>query len=208
MEIDSFARGIPISKALDPDTLLVYEMNGEPLPTEHGGPLRALVPGFYAMDSVKWLRTVTVSRTPFSGFYQTRRYYESKRTQNGGVINNPLHTMLVKSQIARPIRGATLRPGSIQIAGAAWSGAAEIERVSVSTDGGNHWIPAVLGPEHSRYAWRLWSHELTARAPGQYELAVRAADSAGNEQPLHQDPSILTPYENNWVDRRGIEINR
>jgi DMSO/TMAO reductase YedYZ molybdopterin-dependent catalytic subunit len=205
LKIDAYARGIPINKALDPNTLLAWKMNGEALPPAHGGPVRAIVPGWYGMDSVKWLKQIVVSREPFSGFYQTRRYYEMRRAGNG-VVRAEIEALRVKSQIARPVRGEILHIEPVSLTGAAWSGEAEIESVRLSFDGGRTWNEAKLGAEHAPFAWRLWSYDWTPPAKGRYELAVIARDTRGREQPLERDPHILTPYADNAVERRVLEV--
>jgi DMSO/TMAO reductase YedYZ molybdopterin-dependent catalytic subunit len=205
IRIDAYARSIPVAKAMDGDTLLAYRMNGEPLPAPHGGPLRAVVPGWYGMDSVKWLKRISVVGEPFKGFYQSERYYEARRGASG-VERGPLGPMRVKSQIARPLRRVPLKVEPTTIFGAAWSGAAEVERVLLSFDGGRSWREARLGAERAPYAWRLWSYEWTPPALGHYEIIARARDLGGREQPFVRDPLILTPYANNWVDRRSIDV--
>jgi DMSO/TMAO reductase YedYZ molybdopterin-dependent catalytic subunit len=205
VHIDAYARSIPMSKALHPDTLLAYRMNGEPLPAEHGGPLRAIVPGYYGMDSVKWLKKIEVVRHPFTGFYQESRYYEAQRA-NGATERQPLGAVRLKSQIARPIRGEVLARGPITVVGAAWCGDAEIAAVELSFDSGHAWKPATLAKQRAPYAWRLWSFEWTPDRSGQYEIMARARDERGRLQPLERDPRIVTPYANNWVDRRTVEI--
>lgn len=203
--VDAYARSIPLAKGLDPNTLIVHRMNGEVLPTTHGGPVRVIVPGWYGMDSVKWLKQIMVSSEEFKGFYQTERYYEGRRI-GGRIERRPLGPVRVKSQIARPIRGQVFGPGKVSISGAAWVGDGEITRVEVSADGGRTWTEARLGPERATYAWRLWSHGWTPGGPGVYELLARARDSIGNEQPFDRDPAIVTPYANNWLDRRTVQI--
>jgi len=205
IQIDSFARGIPLAKALDPATLLAYRMNGESLPAEHGGPLRAIVPGWYGMDSVKWLKRIVVGRDRFAGFYQTRRYYEARKNA-GAVEQGPLHAMRVKSQISRPLRGEVLRGRPIKVQGSAW-GEAEIARVELSFDGGGAWVIARLSPESAPNAWRLWSYDWNPARDGSYEIMVRARDTSGNEQPLERDPRVVTPYANNWVERRSVQVS-
>jgi DMSO/TMAO reductase YedYZ molybdopterin-dependent catalytic subunit len=205
IEVDAYARSIPISKAMEASTLLVFKMNGEPLPAIHGGPLRALVAGWYGMDSVKWLKQITVARQPFAGFYQSRRYYEARRTGDT-TTRGPLGAMRVKSQIARPINDAQLSLAPTKIVGAAWCGDAEIARVEVTTDGGRTWQAAEPGRDHATQAWRLWSYEWQPAAAGRYVIAARAYDARGRAQPAERDPQIITPYANNWIDRRVVEI--
>lgn len=205
IRIDSFARSIPLEKALDLNTLLVYRMNGEPLPAAHGGPLRAVVPGSYGMDSVKWLNRIVVTREPFKGFYQINRYYEERRV-NGVLERRPLGPVRLKSQFARPIQNEVLRRGSVAVAGAAWCGDAEIAAVELSFDGGRRWKPARLADERAPFAWKLWSYEWKPDRMGRYEIIARARDERGRAQPLEREPKIVTPYANNWVDRRTVEV--
>jgi DMSO/TMAO reductase YedYZ molybdopterin-dependent catalytic subunit len=204
IHLDAYARSIPISKAMDSNTLLAYRMNGEPLPDVHGGPLRAIVPGWYGMDSVKWLRQIVVTREPFRGWYQLNRYYEERRA-SGRVERRSLGPVRVKSQIAQPLRDQVIT-GPVTIAGAAWCGDAEIKRVMLSFDGGKSWTETRLGGDRERYAWKLWSYEWTPAKEGRCEIIARAIDSLDREQPLVRDPSILTPYANNWSDRRTVEV--
>jgi DMSO/TMAO reductase YedYZ molybdopterin-dependent catalytic subunit len=204
-QVGSFARSLPLAKALDGNTLLAYKMNGEPLPNVHGGPIRAIVPGWYGMDSVKWIIQITVAREPFKGFYQAERYYEARRT-GAGVERFPLGAMRLKSQIARPINEEVLPLKATTIAGAAWSGDAEIARVELSFDGGRTWKEAKLARERAPFAWRLWSFDWTPPATGSYEIIARAHDARGRAQPFDRDPAIVTPYANNWVDRRTVEV--
>jgi DMSO/TMAO reductase YedYZ molybdopterin-dependent catalytic subunit len=205
ISIDAYARSIPLAKALDSNTIVAYRMNGEVLPETHGGPLRAIVPGWYAMDSVKWVNRIIVSREPFKGFYQTDRYYEARRV-NGATQRGPLGPMRLKSQFARPIQGEVLSAKPVAIAGAAWCGDAEIAAVDLSFDGGRSWTPARLADERARFAWRMWSYEWTPARAGRYEIIARARDERGRVQPLVPDPQIITPYANNRADRRAVEI--
>jgi DMSO/TMAO reductase YedYZ molybdopterin-dependent catalytic subunit len=200
----AFARGIPLAKALDPSTILATRMNGVPLPAEHGGPLRAVVPGYYGMDSVKWIKEILVSREPFKGFYQTSRYYETRKV-DWRLRTEALHRMRIKSQIARPGRDQFLTVGPTKIVGAAWSGESRIRGVKVSVDGGATWRQASLGPDDETSAWRLWSFDWSP-SRGRYELVPLATDSGGDEQPLSRDPQIITPYANNWADRRVVTV--
>ncbi|MGA9774263.1 MAG: sulfite oxidase [Blastocatellia bacterium] len=204
-QVGSFARSLPLAKALDANTLLVYRMNGEPLPQDHGGPLRAIVPGWYGMDCVKWIKQITLVREPFKGFYQAERYYEARRTA-AGVERFPLGAMRLKSQIARPVNEAVLPLKTTTITGAAWSGSAEVAGVELSFDGGRTWKEAKLSDERAPFAWRLWSFDWTPTAKGAYEIIARARDARGLTQPFERDPAIVTPYANNWVDRRTVEV--
>jgi DMSO/TMAO reductase YedYZ molybdopterin-dependent catalytic subunit len=191
-----FARSIPLEKARR-DVLLAYKMNGEDLPPEHGFPMRAIVPGWYAMASVKWLQRIIVIDRPFSGYYQTIDYSYWHRTeyahwQRGEEIAElkPLTEMQVKAEIARPAEGETVPANrSVRVCGAAWACDAEITKVELSTDGGATWNAAKLLGESDSNAWRLWEFNWqTSSQPGKQTLMSRATDSLGRTQPVLRDP--------------------
>src|SRR2546421_829005 len=154
----SFCRSLPINKARA-DVLLAYEMNGEKLSVTHGFPLRAIVPGWYAMASVKWLRRIIVTDKPFNGFYQSLDYSYWDRS---GALPTlaPLREQQVKAEIAQPETGATVpRNSTVRVHGAAWSGEAEITKVEISLDGGATWRLAHLSGQPVKNAWRLWEYD-------------------------------------------------
>ena len=191
-----FARSIPLEKARR-DVLLAYKMNGEDLLPEHGFPLRAIVPGWYAMASVKWLQRIIVTDRPFTGYYQTIDYAYWQRTdyghwQRGEEIAEltPLTEMQVKAEIARPAEGETLPANmNVRVCGAAWACDAEIAKVELSTDDGATWNDAKLVGESNSNAWRLWEFNWqTPSQSGKQTLMARATDSKGRTQPVHRDP--------------------
>ena len=112
----------------------------------------------------------------------------------------------MKSQIARPINNETIKAGLTRIVGAAWCGDSEIARVELSFDGGRTWKEAKLGDDRAPFAWRLWSFDWDAEA-GAHEIIARVRDTRGRVQPLERDPSIITPYANNWADRRKVIVS-
>ena len=177
-----YLRSLPMDVATHPNTLLVYEMNGNELPPEHGSPLRLVVPGWYGMASVKWLRRVTVTAAAFSGYFQTYKYVIDDGL---GGVSEPLSRMGVKSLICAPHDGEALAVGAAAcVNGMAWSGAERIARVEVSADGGESWSAAeIVGPSE-RYAWQAWRFAWTPSAPGEYAIMSRAVDAAGNAQPM------------------------
>jgi len=184
----TFARSIPLEKA-QRDVLLAHKMNGEDLPAEHGFPVRAIVPGWYAMASIKWLQRIIVTRRPFTGYYQTFDYAYWKR--GAGVAElTPLAELQIKAEIARPTRGEIVPANSlVRVHGAAWTSDAEITKVELSTDGGATWKEATLLGESNPNAWRLWEYAWqTPAQPGKQTLIARAADSAGRTQPVDRDP--------------------
>jgi DMSO/TMAO reductase YedYZ molybdopterin-dependent catalytic subunit len=179
----SFCRSLPLAKAQS-DVLLAYEMNGEKLPAAHGFPLRAIVPGWYAMASVKWLRRIIVTSKPFNGFYQSLDYTYWDRS---GALPTlaPLAEQQVKAEIARPEIGEVVPANSsYRVHGAAWSGEADVTKVEVSFDSGGSWTEAKLLGEPVKNAWRLWEYEWRTPAdPGRCKLVARAMDSRGRVQP-------------------------
>ena len=208
-----FARSIPLEKARR-DVLLAYKMNGDDLPPEHGFPLRAIVPGWYAMASVKWLQRIIVIDRPFTGYYQTIDYAYWKKTdygywQRGEEIAEltPLSEMQVKAEIARPEQGETVPvKTNVRVSGAAWACDAEIAKVELSTDGGATWNDAKLLGAPNCNAWRLWEFNWqTPSQPGKQTLIARATDSLGRTQPLHRDPARET-YMINHLLRIEIEV--
>jgi DMSO/TMAO reductase YedYZ molybdopterin-dependent catalytic subunit len=178
----SYCRSVPLAKAMS-DVLLAYEMNGEPLSASHGFPLRAIVPGWYAMASVKWLRRIIVTDKPFNGFYQSLDYTYWDRSGTLPTLA-PITDLQTKAEIARPENGETIPANSTyRIHGAAWSGTGEITRVEVSFDSGNSWQDAKLLGEPVKNSWRLWEYEWrTPAEAGRHALMARATDSTGVTQ--------------------------
>jgi sulfite oxidase len=175
----TFARALPIDKALDPDTLLAWEMNGEPLPLAHGAPVRAVVPGWYATDSVKWLTRITVLDRPFTGPFEAIDYRLSPPPDTG---DSRLTALAVHSLITSVADRERIREGAHVVRGIAWGGEGGIAQVDVSV-GGSAWQPAALTPARGRYGRTHWSFTWPARS-GLRTLAVRATDGRGDTQPL------------------------
>lgn len=176
----NFARSIPLAKAND--VLLAYRMNGAELPPQHGFPLRAIVPGWYAVASIKWLTRIVVTNRAFAGYYQTLDYGFWK----DGELT-PISELQTKAQIARPVNGETVPANSdVRVFGAAWT-CGEIARVEVSTDGARSWNNTELLGESIPNAWRLWECYWRTPACGTVQLIARAFDSRGKTQPLERD---------------------
>jgi DMSO/TMAO reductase YedYZ molybdopterin-dependent catalytic subunit len=187
----SFARSIPVKLAQEGDVLLAHRMNGAPLTRAHGFPLRAVVPGWYGMASVKWLTRVVVTDRPFQGYWQTLTYSYFERV-GGQPVMTPVTEIQVKSAVARPGQDEVVAAGRpYRVAGAAWAGTAAVTKVEVSTDGGKTWAEARLEGEARPYAWRLWEYEWRVPAtPGRAVLMARATDSKGRTQPMRRDPDL------------------
>ena len=183
----NFARSVPLEKARD--VLLAYKMNDVDLPVENGFPVRAIVPGWYAVASIKWLQRIIVTDRPFNGYYQTLDYsFWTRRGDNAELI--PLSEMQTKSEIVQPREGEAVPSNSIvRVQGAAWTGDGEIARVEFSADGGKTWNEAKLLGESKPTAWRLWEFNWKTPAhSGKATLIARATDSKGRTQPVERDP--------------------
>lgn len=204
-----YARSMPLKKANE-DVLLAFKMNGEELTPAHGWPLRAIVPGWYGMASVKWLTRIIASAQPFNGYYQTIDYATWARGPGGPTLV-PIAELQVKAQIARPGVADTVPAGqTYQVQGAAWTFETEIKKVEISTNGGETWYDTQLLGEPVRNAWRLWAYDWKVPTkPGKTTLLVRATDSEGRTQPTERDQdrrsyivNHLLPIE---VDVRGTK---
>jgi len=187
----NYERSLPLEEALREDVILAYEMNGQPLPPQHGFPLRLIVPEWYGMTSVKWLKSITAISEPFEGVQQaiTYRYRNSDEDPGKPVSRKYPHALMVPPGIpaGNLPRTRHIRAGQVRVEGHAWSGFGAVERVEFSADGGHLWEDAELGEPLGPHAWRPWSYEWEATEAGEYELCVRATDSAGNTQPLDSD---------------------
>jgi DMSO/TMAO reductase YedYZ molybdopterin-dependent catalytic subunit len=183
-----FTRSVPLAKARE-DVLLAYKMNDVDLPPEHGFPLRSIVPGWYAMASIKWLQRVIVTDRPFSGYYQTLDYAFWKRRGDIAELA-PLTEMQIKAEIAKPAQGETVPSDSnVRVHGAAWTSDGEITKVELSTDGGANWNEVILIDKPIPNAWRRWEHQWrTPSVAGKQTLIARATDSRGRTQPVQRDP--------------------
>ena len=201
----AYERSVPVEKAMHPDTLLAYEMNGEPLPPIHGFPLRLVVPGWYGMTSIKWLVGIHVLDHEFKGFYQMERYM----TVNGPGAETyyTYHTkMKVKSIITSPTPEEFIPMGACLVSGAAWSGEEEVVRVEVSADGGKTWSEASLKPR-TDYSWYRWEYTWQTPAPGQYILMSRATNDKGVTQPMDfPNKWDGIGYGNNMVFEHPVEV--
>jgi DMSO/TMAO reductase YedYZ molybdopterin-dependent catalytic subunit len=191
-----YSRSIPLEKALHPDTILAHGMNGSPLPPEHGHPLRAIIPGWYGMDSVKWLVQIEALTRPDTSYFMTQAYI-ARRLETIGSAQRPVTRMQVKSQIARPLNGELIALGPYAVRGAAWAGENDVAKVEVSTDGGGTWAAASLGTEARPYSWKLWEYHWHPRTPGLHTLLARASDNHGRTQPNSPDSLRLDAYEQN-----------
>jgi DMSO/TMAO reductase YedYZ molybdopterin-dependent catalytic subunit len=183
----AFERSLPLAKALAPDTLLAFRMNGEWLEPNRGFPVRLFVPGWYGVASVKWLQRIDVIDRPFRGYFQSKKYTVQRRTGEGveTVVVGP---MAVKSEFVRPRTGDVLGPGRHRLFGVAWAGEEAVARVEISTDGGSSWADADLVGPQAPYSWSLWEYLWEVAEAGPYTLFARATSSGGRVQPMAPEP--------------------
>jgi hypothetical protein len=210
-KMPEFRRSIPVKKALSPETLLAYEMNGETLPVSHGFPVRLIVPGWAGDSWIKWVSRIEALDREYDGFFMKSAYRHPGRPVVPGMpvdpaAMHPVTSLRVKSVIAGPLEGSRLRLGPVKISGAAWSGDGRaVTAIEVSTDAGRTWRPARFGPERSRYGWRLWQFDWAPPGPAYYTIMARASDGGGDRQPFAQEwnPS---GYLWNVVHQVGVEV--
>ena len=183
-----YQRGLPLADALSDDVLLAYEMNGSPLPPQHGHPVRLVVPGWYGMAHVKWLREITVLDKSFTGFQNAVAYrVRQDKDEDGEAVSRiaPRALLVPPGFPDFMSRQRIVRPGDVLVTGRAWSGHAPVAQVEVSTDAGATWSEAKLdgnADPAGRWAWRGWTFQWSA-AEGHHVLTARATDANGNTQP-------------------------
>ncbi len=201
----TFARSMSIDDAMNPANLLCYEMNGSPLPAANGFPVRLIVPGWFGICNVKWLRRIELRDTRYLGRFMGRDYVTVREVERDGkktVTETSVGRMLLKSAPAK----VTSQDGSLRIDGMAW-GPTPIAAVEVKIDNGP-WMKATLEDSKSDFAWRPW-HLDWSPSPGEHTVTSRATDTAGNIQPAMDDASIATKktyWESNGQITRHIRI--
>jgi sulfite oxidase len=187
----SYAMSIPIEKAMDGSTLLAYAMNGEPLEPLHGFPVRAIVPGWYGMASVKWITRIQLLDREFDGFFRTGSYVFIAEGDDPHQPKTPVTSQRVKSLVTWPREDAHLPPGRHVVRGVAWAGEGTVDKVYVSTDAIDasdrkaSWNEARLLEPRTPHAWVRWEYPVDLDQPGYYVIRARAVDAKGNTQPLH-----------------------
>jgi DMSO/TMAO reductase YedYZ molybdopterin-dependent catalytic subunit len=199
----AFVRSLPLTLATDPtaEILIAYAMNGEPLIPDHGAPFRLIVPHWYAVASVKWLKRIDVLTEPFAGEFQTGHYiYEWPDHPH-----EPVTLMRVRARITAPAPGATIAVGTYVVRGKAWSGTGPVTDVDVSLTGEGDWHPAELEPPEGPYHWQEWSFQWEARDVGRHTLRARATDAAGNVQP-EVPPWNRLGYGNNAIEVLYLDV--
>jgi sulfane dehydrogenase subunit SoxC len=203
-----YARSLPLAEARREEVLLAWGVNGQPLPPQHGFPLRLLVPGWYGMTSVKWLDRITAVNEPFDGYQQVRSYRYRNHPDEPG---EPVSRIVPRSLLVPPgipdflTRQRMLEPGPCLLEGRAWSGWGPIVAVEVSVDGGRTFQAAEVADPPAPYAWQAWSFRWDAPTPGDYELCCRATDATGRKQPTEPQWN-LGGYADNDLHRVKVTV--
>ena len=199
-----FERSLRVDDARDSDVLLAYAMNGEPLPVEHGYPLRLIVPRWYAVASVKWLSEIELIDRMFVGHYQGDTYrYEWER--DGRTVSEPVTLQRVRALITEPALDTEVHAGELAIRGVAWSGAAPIARVEISVNSGD-WQETRLVSERNRSSWQWWELITRTEKSGILRLRARATDLAGRTQPERAEWNRLG-YGNNAIQEVSVRVS-
>ncbi len=198
-----FERSLQLDRARNMDVLLAYAMNGEPLPIQHGYPVRLVVPGWYAVASVKWLTEIELIDRPFAGHYQTSKYW-FEWNRDGQVIREPVTLQRVRSLITEPAPNQKAPRGELTIRGVAWSGAAPIARVEVSVDD-RTWQEARLVTDRKHHSWQWWELITRILEPGVVTVRARATDLAGRTQPERAEWNRLG-YGNNTIHQVPVQV--
>jgi len=208
-----FQRSITVKKALDSNTLLAYEMNGETLPSKHGFPLRVVAPGWASDSWVKWVTSIRVLDKEHDGFWMKSAYRKPGNPVAPGMAvpadqMQPVTSLRVKSTIAAPLDGAQALVGMpVTVRGVAWSGdAGPVTSVEVSVDGGRTWKQAAMRQDQrTQFGWRQWEFRWTPTQEAYYTILSRARDAAGSTQPFDQEWNPAG-YGWNVVPRVGIDV--
>jgi sulfite oxidase len=206
-----FGASIPLDKAMSPEVLLAYDMNGEPLPPVHGYPVRGVVPGYIGARSVKWLTQIIVTDHPSENYFQAHAYKTFPPEIGPDTVNWEdvfmLHDLPLNSVIWSPLAADRLAAGPVTIEGWAMAAGGElVEQVEVSIDGGHSWMTAEFTERGNRWTWCFWAARVRL-TPGKHTIVARARDSAGHMQPdsVHRLWNFKG-YMNNAWHRVEVEV--
>ena len=205
-----FARALTIEQAMRPEVMLATEMNGEPLPPDHGFPVRLIVPDWYGMAHVKWLERIEVIDRPFDGLYQTTFYVNKRRVGRGGDViwqPEPITKIPVKSIVARVQRDYHATGNVYQISGAVWGGDTPIKSVDITINEDTRWHPVTLHSHSDPFAWTRWSYQWKNPISGIHTLASRGIDRSGHRQPAERSSRIRGPYQHDEMILRRVNLS-
>ena len=192
-------RSIPLEKAMR-DAILAWDLNEEPIDLAHGGPIRLVVPGYYGVNNVKYLKRLSASPVETDAKIQVASYRVRPIGVSGGPDQPSMYDMNVKSWITSPLGGEHLAAGKQKVTCIAFCGSSEVASVEISVDGGESWIEASpFGPSLGGYSWTQYSIDWTPTS-GRYTLACRATDADGNVQPKLRAENERGYAHNGWLD--------
>lgn len=208
-----FIKSLPLAKALDENTLIAFEMNGEPLPHWNGFPARLIIPGWTATYWMKHLTEVNVMSKPFDGFWMKTAYRIPKDRFASGQFNSqetltnmPITEMVVNSLITNLVDGQSVPSATLmEIKGVAWDGGIGISRVEISMDDGVSWHHTALQQDYGRFSWRQWRYDFEPKRPGEYRIMARATSRSGASQPFKPIPNP-SGYHHNAVQKIAIQV--
>lgn len=189
---DGYTDTIPIEKALDPSTMVVYQMNGEPLPRIHGYPVRLIVPGMYGEKNVKWVTGIELVQYDAKGFYEQQGW--------GPDFVIPVRSRFYEPDLSQPVKLGT----NLSLRGIVFGGDKGISRAEISLDGGQSWREAMLDYPGTRLSWAIWRYDFRPEVPGQYFLAVRGFD--GNGTPQSAEDRGIVPSGGRGYDRATVQV--
>jgi DMSO/TMAO reductase YedYZ molybdopterin-dependent catalytic subunit len=194
-------RSVPIENL--ENAVLAWDMNGEPIPLAHGGPLRVIVPGYYGVNNVKYVKRVAFTEAETDAAIQATGYRVRPVGEDGAPDQPSMWNMKVKSWVTHPLMEAAT--GRVLVYGVAFGGVNSVDKVEVSTDGGATWREAgFIGPDLGRFAWRVFVLPVELGA-GTYTITSRATDSEGNVQEQSTEPNHRGYDYSGW-DRLAVEV--
>jgi DMSO/TMAO reductase YedYZ molybdopterin-dependent catalytic subunit len=200
-----FVKSIPVWKAMEETTIVAYEMNGEPLPHFNGFPARVIVPGWTGTYWMKHLTSINVVTKPFTGFWMSQAYRIPLRafplverfTSQDSAVSTSITEMVVNSLITSHTNGASVMVGApVAMGGIAWDGGYGIRTVEISTDGGKTWVPATLGEDIGRFAFRTFSANFSPKSKGKHIVRARATNKIGQSQTSELIPNPAGYHHN------------
>jgi DMSO/TMAO reductase YedYZ molybdopterin-dependent catalytic subunit len=195
---DGYDVGIPLEKAMQEGAILAHEMNGEKLPTDHGYPVRAIVPGLYGMMNAKWITDIELVSGTYDGFWQRRGWTNVASYHTGSWVVTPGDSPL-RDRFSIPGNMSNVSGSPVPVVGVAFAGDRGVSKVEVSADGGNSWETASLTDPLSKYTWVFWKLDWNPPGSGDYRLMVRATDGNGQVQVA----TISDPFPNG---ASGIQV--
>ncbi len=208
------SRGVPIGKAMENESLIAYELNGEPIPILHGAPLRLVIGGWPGSVSGKWLRRILVRDRVHDGAKMGGKSYRvpCESVAPGADVADEemciIESMPVKSLVTYPASGITVgATAALELRGHAWAGDLAVKEVAVSTNFGQTWMPARVDPPRNRLAWQRWRATVSLERTGYYEIFVRATDQLGRSQPMLVPGWNPKGYLNNACHRIAVQVS-